>query len=105
MANAESGSVQQIRVEVAYVTSQQQTVIPLQASSGITVAQAIALSGIDQHHPEIDLATQAVGIFGERTTLERVLRDGDRVEIYRPLQADPKQARRRRAASKDPRTR
>ncbi len=105
MASAESGGVERVRVEVVYATPQQQTVIPLQAPVGTTIGQAIALSGIVQRHPEIDLATQAVGVFGDRATLERVLRDGERIEIYRPLLADPKQARRRRAASKDPRPR
>lgn len=105
MANAEAGSAPPIFVEVVYATPLQQTLIPLQVPPGTTIVQAIALSSIGERHPEIDLTTQAVGIFGERTSLERVLHDGDRIEIYRPLQADPKQARRRRAASKDQRTR
>lgn len=104
MANAESVGAESVCVEVVYATPQQQTVIPLQVPAGTALGQAIVLSGIGQRHPEIDLGTQAVGVFGELATLERVLRDGERIEIYRPLLADPKQARRRRAASKKNRT-
>ncbi len=59
--------------------------------------QAIRESGMLREFPEIDLARNAVGVFGERVALDSPLRDGDRVEIYRPLALDPKQARRRRA--------
>jgi uncharacterized protein len=104
MANVEPGGGGRVCVEVAYITPQQQTVIPLQVPAGTTLAQAIGLSGIRQRHPDIDLGTQAVGVFGELATLDRVLRDGERVEIYRPLRADAKQARRRRAASKNKHT-
>ena len=101
MASAESGGAGWVSVEVVYATPQQQTVIPLRVPVGTAIGQAIALSDIVQRHPEIDLDTQAVGVFGERAALERVLRGGERIEIYRPLQADPKQARRRRAALKN----
>ena len=104
MANVEPIAAGRISVEVVYATPEQQTVIPLQVSVGTTLVQAIALSGIGLRHPEIDLGTQAVGVFGELATLERVLRDGERIEIYRPLLADPKQARRRRAAAKNKRS-
>ncbi len=104
MANVESVGVGLVCVEVVYATTQQQTVIPLQVPAGATLGEAIVLSGIGQRHPEIDLDTQAVGVFGELATLGRVLRCGERIEIYRPLLADPKQARRRRAASKNKRT-
>ena len=104
MVNVESAGATLICVEVVYVTPQQETLIPLQVPVGTSLAQAIVLSGISQRHPEIDLAIQAVGVFGELATLDRVLHDGERVEIYRPLQADPKQARRRRAALKNNRS-
>ena len=105
MANVESVGVEMVCVEVVYATPQQQTVIPLQVPAGTRLGQAIALSGIGQLHPEINLNTQAVGVFGELATPDRVLRNGERVEIYRPLLADAKQARRRRAASKKNRAR
>lgn len=101
MANVEPAAIQWICVEVAYATPQQQTVVPLRVPVGTTLGQAIVLSGIGQQHPEIDVETQPVGVFGEPATRARVLREGERVEIYRPLLADPKQARRRRAAAKN----
>jgi putative ubiquitin-RnfH superfamily antitoxin RatB of RatAB toxin-antitoxin module len=86
------------RVEVAYATPSRQEVIEVAVSPGATVEQAIRASGLLERFPEIDLARQHVGIFGERVRLSDPLRDRDRVEIYRPLIADPKQARRERAA-------
>lgn len=61
-----------------------------------TVRQAIEASGVLNAHPEIDLATQKVGVFGKLKTLDATLADLDRVEIYRPLKVDPKMARQRR---------
>jgi putative ubiquitin-RnfH superfamily antitoxin RatB of RatAB toxin-antitoxin module len=100
MANAETGEAGSIGVEVVYATPQLQTLIPLRVPVGTTLGQAIVLSGMRHYHPEIDLDHQAVGVFGEIATLDRVVREGERIEIYRALRADPKQARRRRAASK-----
>ena len=86
------------RVEVAYAAPSRQEVIEVAVSPGATVEQAIRESGLLERFPEIDLASQRVGVFGERVQLHDPVRDGDRVEIYRPLIADPKQARRERAA-------
>ena len=61
-----------------------------------TLIDAVRASGVLQRHPQIDLARQAVGIWGRIGALDAPLKDGDRVEIYRPLQVDPKEARRRR---------
>lgn len=63
----------------------------------MTVSQVIRQSGVMQAHPEIDLNQNKVGIFSQLCDLETVVTDGDRIEIYRSLQADPKEARRRRA--------
>ena len=63
-----------------------------------TVRQALELSGIEQHFPGIDLASAKVGIFGKLSKPDAQLNPGDRVEIYRPLIADPKEARKKRAA-------
>ena len=63
---------------------------------GSTVADALERSLIIQRHPNLDLATQRVGIWGKLCSLETALRERDRVEIYRPLQVDPKEARRLR---------
>ncbi|MCK8515778.1 RnfH family protein [Methylonatrum kenyense] len=86
-----------LEVEVAYALPSRQTLLRIEVAPGTTVAAAIAQSAIQRHHPEIDLAKQAVGIFGEQVPLDRVLEQGDRVEIYRPLLADPKEHRRQRA--------
>ena len=86
-----------IGVEVAYALPQQQIILTLLLAPGSTVAQAIEASGILAKFPEIDLAQNKVGVFGKLTKLDSVLRNHDRVEIYRPLIADPKEVRRKRA--------
>jgi hypothetical protein len=86
-----------MRVQVAYALATEQVVIEVELVAGVTVGDAIRASGILTHFPELDLATVAIGIFGERVALTDAVQDGDRVEIYRHLQADPKEARRRRA--------
>ena len=89
-----------IGVEVVYALPDRQTVIALKADEGATVSEIIARSGILECHPEIDLAVNAVGVFGRRIALVDSAADGDRIEIYRPLIVDPKQARIKRARSK-----
>ena len=84
-------------IEVAYVKPGEQIVLALQGKPGITVEQAIRDSGIIEDCPEIDLGKNKVGIFGKAAKLDAELRAGDRVEIYRPLIADPKEARKKRA--------
>jgi uncharacterized protein len=88
----------QIRVEVAYARADSQTIVELNLRAGAIVGQAIAASNIVARYPDIDLDASVVGVFGRSVTLDRLLRDGDRVEIYRPLLTDPKERRRRRAA-------
>lgn len=90
--------VKQIKVEVAYALPDQQELSTVSMPPNSTVQQAIAQSGILERYREIDLAVNKVGIFGKLTKLTQSLRDGDRVEIYRPLIADPKEVRRQRAA-------
>lgn len=92
----DSGEV--IAVEVAYALPDRQTLLRLKLPQGVTAIQAIEQSGMLDMHPEIDLASSKIGIFAKPVTLDRVLREGDRVEIYRPLIADPKVVRRQRAA-------
>jgi putative ubiquitin-RnfH superfamily antitoxin RatB of RatAB toxin-antitoxin module len=87
-----------MRVCVVYCPPDGQIAINLDLPAGATVRHAIEISGITRTRPEIDLANQAVGIFGERVTLDKPVEDGDRIEIYRVLIADPKAARRARAA-------
>jgi len=88
-----------IAVEVVYATLERQTLVGLEVAAGTTVAEAIALSGIRESHPEIGPTGWDVGLFGSPVSPERRLEAGDRIEIYRPLVADPKATRRRRAGT------
>ena len=94
MADTQRGLIE---IEVVYALPQTQTVVTLQVPVGTRVKEAIARSGIASRHPDVDWESVVVGIFGKRVPLSTVLREHDRVEIYRPLIADPKQARRKRA--------
>ena len=89
---------EQIMVEVAFALPEKQLIIPVRVHKDCTVQEAIKESGIESKFNEIDLSINDVGIFGKLTTLDAKLRDRDRVEIYRPLIADPKEIRRKRAA-------
>ncbi|MGF6642569.1 putative ubiquitin-RnfH superfamily antitoxin RatB of RatAB toxin-antitoxin module [Paraburkholderia sp. GAS33] len=85
-----------LSIEVCYALPDGQTLIPVELPEGATVQQALDASGILQRFPQIDLAQQKVGVFGKLKSLDTVLVDHDRVEIYRPLIVDPKAARQRR---------
>jgi putative ubiquitin-RnfH superfamily antitoxin RatB of RatAB toxin-antitoxin module len=87
-----------ISVEVAYAEPKSQVILPLRVAEGTTLEQAIRQSGILDMFPNIDLAENKVGVFGKLGKLNQVLREKDRVEIYRHLIADPKEVRKRRAA-------
>lgn len=86
-----------IEVEVAYATPEKQKIVKLTVEEGCTVAEAIEQSRIRDEFPGLEVKPDAVGIFSRKVTLDQRLRAGDRVEIYRPLIADPKESRRRRA--------
>lgn len=86
-----------VPVEVVYALPDRQEVVALSVVPGATLHDAISASGLLQRFPEIDLARQAVGVFGHARRLEDVVAPGDRIEIYRPLAVDPKELRRRRA--------
>ncbi|WP_018860610.1 MULTISPECIES: RnfH family protein [unclassified Thioalkalivibrio] len=86
-----------IRIEVAYARPDRQVILPLVVPEGTTVDAALRQSEIDAQFPEIDLDNAKVGIFGKLTRRDTVLRPRDRIEIYRPLIADPKEVRRQRA--------
>jgi putative ubiquitin-RnfH superfamily antitoxin RatB of RatAB toxin-antitoxin module len=87
-----------MNIEVAYALENKQTLLNIEVSEGISLKQAIEYSGILALYPQIDLSKDKTGIFGKIAKLDVVLRDKDRVEIYRPLIADPKQVRKERAA-------
>ena len=91
------GRKKMICISVAYATLNKQIEIPLVVEENCTVALAIERSGILQQFSEINLTTAIVGIYSKRTALEANLGDGDRIEIYRPLRVDPKEARLLRA--------
>ena len=92
-----SGAARKIVVEVAYAEAGRQTLLELEIPEGTTVAQAIALSGIEATYPHINIGEMKTGIFGTLVTRRTLLRERDRVEIYRTLATDPKEARRRRS--------
>lgn len=86
-----------IHVEVVYALPGQQPLLRVQLAEGATVEDAIRASGVLDTFPDIDLACNKVGIFSKLVKLDEKVRDKDRVEIYRPLIADPKEVRRKRA--------
>jgi len=88
----------EITVEVCYARADLQAVSTVKVTAGATVGEALRRSGLLERFPEIDLKANIVGVFGKKVTLDRRLSDGERVEIYRPLNADPKEVRRKRAA-------
>ena len=85
-----------INIEVVYALPHEQILSKLQMPQHATVAEAITLSGIMEKYPGIDLGKNKLGIYGKLTRADVVLRDKDRVEVYRPLLADPKEVRRKR---------
>ncbi len=87
-----------ITVEVAYARDDRQQIVPLQVMPGTTAQQAIEQSGILDMFPEIDLDSNKIGVFAKLSKKDTELKAGDRVEIYRPLIADPKEVRRKREA-------
>jgi len=87
-----------IEVEVIYAEPLRQVAVRLRLAPGSTLRHAIEASGMVRSFPEIDLANSKLGIYGKIVVAETVLSAGDRIEIYRPLLADPKDIRRRRAA-------
>jgi putative ubiquitin-RnfH superfamily antitoxin RatB of RatAB toxin-antitoxin module len=87
-----------VEIEVAYGGVHEQVLIPVVAEGALNAREAIERSGVTRQFPEIDLAVNKVGIYGKLIPLDHALESGDRVEIYRPLIADPKEQRKKRAA-------
>jgi len=90
-------TTERISVEVAFALPARQKLVSLQVPAGTTAQQAVELSGLAAEFPEIDMTALKLGIFSKAVKADTVLREHDRVEIYRPLQADPKAVRRQRA--------
>ncbi len=91
-------SIGSINVEVAYALPEKQVIRAVNVDVGTTIGAAIVQSGIMMDYPDLELEEAKVGIFGKVAVMTTVLSEGDRVEIYRPLIADPKEVRRKRAA-------
>ncbi len=87
-----------IDVEVAYAEADKQVIVSLQVPVGSSAGEAVRRSGLAEQFPDMDPNTAAIGVFGIPVSPCAPLAQGDRVEIYRPLQVDPKEARRQRAA-------
>lgn len=86
-----------IRVEIVFATAEQQSLKSLQVAPGSTVQQVIDASGMARDFPAFELGALDVGIWGRSVARDTIVSDGDRVEIYRPLVMDPREARRLRA--------
>ncbi len=86
-----------MRVEVAYARPERQRLVTVELAAGATARDAVYASGLAEEFPEIDPERAPLGVFGQACFGDAVLRAGDRVEIYRPLEIDPKEARRLRA--------
>ena len=86
------------QIEIAYATPQKQVILEREVETGTRARDAVKASGIEQHFPEIELDSCDIGVFGKAVADDYELGDGDRIEIYRPLIADPKEVRRQRAA-------
>jgi uncharacterized protein len=89
-----------IEVEVAYAKLEEQIIVTIKIKQGTTIGQAVNLSGLLARFPEISGSELKVGVFGVVCKPEQIVKQGDRVEIYRPLIHDPKEARRQRALKK-----
>jgi len=87
-----------ITIEVTFALIDQQSLLKIELMEGLTVQQAIEQSGILRQYPQIDLSQNKVGVFSKVCKLDRILENGDRIEIYHPLHLDPKQRRREKAA-------
>ena len=98
MAKDNPSSPATVRVEVAYAQPDRQVIIPVDLPEGATLEQAIIQARIQEQFPEIALQTAKVGVFGKLSKPSAIARAGDRIEVYRPLLADPKEVRKKRAA-------
>ncbi len=90
-----------LEIEVVYGLPDKQMLKKLNVQNGCTAREAVCQSGLDEIFSELDLQTAPLGIFGKSVKDETLLRDKDRIEIYRPLLIDPKEARRKRVQNQD----
>ena len=97
MMNEDSSEIEQLAIEVVYGTPIRQEIISCTVEPNTTIEQAILASGIVAEFPEIDLTINNVGIWNRVAKLTDIVKDLDRIEVYRPLLADPTEVRKRRA--------
>ena len=90
-------SNEKIKIEIVYALPHEQTLLKLEVPLNTTLVEAVKLSGLLEQYPDIELAKNKFGLFGKLSKADTVLREKDRIEIYRPLIADPKEVRRKRA--------
>lgn len=90
-------SDEKIKIEMVYALPHEQTLLKLEVPANSTIADALRISGLAEKHPEIGLEKGKFGLYGKLSKTDTVLREKDRIEIYRPLLADPKEVRRKRA--------
>lgn len=95
-----NGTQQDIGIELAFAEPEWQRIVALRVPDGTLLGDALITEAIQREFPEIHPTSLVCGVFGRKRPADYVLREGDRVEIYRPLIADPKESRRRRAAVK-----
>lgn len=100
MADHEGGEMGLIEIEVAYAKPEEQVIITINVPQETTIEQAVELSGLLARFPEIGRSEIKAGVFGVVRKPGQAVKQGDRVEIYRPLIHDPKEARRQRALKK-----
>lgn len=86
-----------MKIEVVYALPHEQNLLAMEVPDGTTIAEAVTISGLLEKYTELDMSKNKFGIFGKLSKPDVVLRENDRVEIYRPLIADPKEVRRKRA--------
>ena len=96
---AETGTDVRLQVEVAYARPDEHRILELQVAEGTTLLEAARQSGMQDFYPEIDWNSAKLGIYGKvvAKAAEQAVKDGDRIEVYRPLIADPKEVRKKRA--------
>lgn len=87
-----------LAIEVVYATAEQQLLLALEVPAGTTVGEAVQLSGVAAQLSQVAVHDCPLGIFGKVVAAQRVIEAGDRIELYRPLLADPKEVRKQRAA-------
>ena len=88
-----------VRCEIVYATPERQLLLPLIVPAGTTAIEVVRLSPMAAEFPEADFSDPALGVFAQPVTHEHVVKEGDRIEIYRPLTADPKEVRRQLASA------